>query len=231
MHEGGGGRACECFCVCGSLIYQLLLQRQGVVLDGSPLSLQLVQVLVMGDHCKRCGAHRASLPPGFCVGMPSCMHDGMRCSDLPRMCLQCKRSAVCVCCVLVTHAPAGFSEEQLVQLADSLRPAIIPAPRPYYQVGWGGGAAAGAAAERWLCRCSQSKHSMYVITADKQHCLSVGIKYILCMLQRRLWPTVVAHNREWQSRSLPSRMGFRAKVQIALRVIALCLCKLHAREQ
>jgi hypothetical protein len=29
---------------------------------------------------------------------------------------------------------AGFSEEQLVQLADSLRPAIIPAPRPYYLV-------------------------------------------------------------------------------------------------
>lgn len=35
--------------------------------------------------------------------------------------------------------PAGFSEEQLVQLADSLRPAIIPAPRPYYQVRGGGG--------------------------------------------------------------------------------------------
>ncbi len=34
----------------------------------------------------------------------------------------------------ISKLGTGFSEEQLVQLADSLRPAIIPAPRPYYQV-------------------------------------------------------------------------------------------------
>lgn len=34
----------------------------------------------------------------------------------------------------ISKLGTGFSEEQLVQLADMLRPSIIPAPRPYYQV-------------------------------------------------------------------------------------------------
>eukprot|EP00878_Enallax_costatus_P010738 GHUV01011215.1.p1 GENE.GHUV01011215.1~~GHUV01011215.1.p1 ORF type:complete len:820 (+),score=334.68 GHUV01011215.1:667-3126(+) len=38
----------------------------------------------------------------------------------------------------ISKLGTGFSEEQLVQLADSLRPAIIPAPRPYYQYGESG---------------------------------------------------------------------------------------------
>lgn len=38
------------------------------------------------------------------------------------------------CYQTISKLGTGFSEEQLVQLADSLRPAIIPAPRKYYQV-------------------------------------------------------------------------------------------------
>lgn len=34
----------------------------------------------------------------------------------------------------ISKLGTGFSEEQLVQLADSLRPAIIPKPRSYYKV-------------------------------------------------------------------------------------------------
>lgn len=41
------------------------------------------------------------------------------------------------CYQTISKLGTGFSEEQLVQLADSLRPAIIPAPRSYYQVGEG----------------------------------------------------------------------------------------------
>jgi ATP-dependent DNA ligase len=34
----------------------------------------------------------------------------------------------------ISKLGTGFSEEQLVQLADSLRPSLIPQPRPYYKV-------------------------------------------------------------------------------------------------
>lgn len=39
----------------------------------------------------------------------------------------------------ISKLGTGFSEEQLVQLADSLRPAIIPKPRSYYKYGESGG--------------------------------------------------------------------------------------------
>eukprot|EP00775_Hariotina_reticulata_P004672 gene4672-4926_t len=38
----------------------------------------------------------------------------------------------------ISKLGTGFSEEQLVQLADSLRPSLIPQPRPYYKYGESG---------------------------------------------------------------------------------------------
>lgn len=64
------------------------------------------------------------------------MHRG-GCATLPGRVGGANNNTVCLLpagAVAPPCASAGFSEEQLTQLADSLRPHIIPTPRPYYLV-------------------------------------------------------------------------------------------------